>query len=289
MTREDPAATAQSTSGELLNLLRDAENFRLEYDKLLTYPDGRQRLDGARVTVPNRGGRTFKVRAREAEVGAGQDRIQMEGAVQLESSDGLVAKTEAATYSQSEGMLRAPGPASFTKGRMSGSSVGMTYDKGRDAIAMLDQASMAMAPETPDDPPVRITSGSAYFARADRYVRYERDFTLVSGARTLSSALATAYLTDDGARVETLEMRGRSRITGVGDGAGALRAMEADDINLEFAADGRTLAGATLASARPGRAAIELGAAGGTRRDRGPVDRCAVRAGRGDGQRAHRA
>ena len=265
-TREDPAATAQSTSGELLNLLRDAENFRLEYDKLLTYPDGRQRLEGARVSVPNRAGRNFSVRARQAEVGAGQDRIQMEGAVQLESSDGLVAKTEAATYSQSEGVLRAPGPASFTKGRMSGSSVGMTYDKGRDAIAMLAQASMAMTPEAPEDPPVRITSGSAYFARADRYVRYERDFTLVSGARTLSSALATAYLTDDGARVETLEMRGSSRITGVGDGAGALRAMEADDINLEFAGDGRTLAGATLSSARPGRASIELGAEGGTRR-----------------------
>jgi len=57
-------------------------------------------------------------------VGAGQDRIQMEGAVQLESSDGLVARTEAASYGQAEGILRAPGPASFTKGRMSGSSVG---------------------------------------------------------------------------------------------------------------------------------------------------------------------
>ena len=46
-------------------------------------------------------------------------------------------------------------------------------------------------------------------------------------------------------------MRGQSRITGVGEGAGALRGMEADDINLEFAGDGKTLAGATLAS--PGR------------------------------------
>ncbi|MFO7694771.1 MAG: LPS export ABC transporter periplasmic protein LptC [Vicinamibacterales bacterium] len=265
-TREDPEATAQSTSGELLNLVRDAENFRLEYDKLLTYPDGRQKLEGARIHVPNRGGRDFTVRARGAEVGAGQDRIQMQGAVQLESSDGLVAKTEAADYSQSEGILRAPGPASFTKGRMSGASLGMTYDKGRDAITMLDDASMAIEPEGPGDAPVRITSGSAYFARADHYVRYERDFTLVSGARTLSSALATAYLTDDGARVESLEMRGQSRITGVGEGAGALRAMDADDINLEFAGDGSTLAGATLASRRPGRASIELGADGGTRR-----------------------
>jgi len=265
VTRDDPAASAQSTSGELLNLLRDAENFRLEYDKLLTYPDGRQTLEGARVSVPNRAGRDFKVRARAAEIGVGQDRILMEGAVQLESSDGLVAKTEAATYSQSEGMLRAPGPASFTRGRVSGSSVGMTYDKGRDAIAMLDRAVMALAPDTPANQAIDITSGSAYFARADHYVRYERGFTLVSGGRTLSSAGATAYLTEDGARVQTLEMRGQSRITGIGEGAGALRAMDADDINLEFAGDGKTLAGATLTSARPARASIELGADGGAR------------------------
>ena len=264
--REDPSATAQSTSGELLNLLRDTENFRLEYDKLFTYPDGRQKLEGARVTVPNRGGRGFKVRAREADVGAGQDQIHMEGAVQLDSTDGLVARTETADYTQSEGILRAPGAASFTKGRMSGSSVGLRYDKNRDAIAMLDQAVMGIAPETPGDTAVTITSGSAYFARADHYVRYERGFTLRSGARTLESDLATAYLTDDGARVETLEMRGQSRITGVGEGAGALRAMAADDINLEFAADGKTLAGATLASARPRQATIELAGDGGGRR-----------------------
>jgi LPS export ABC transporter protein LptC len=266
VTREDPAASAQSTSGELLNLLRDAENFRLEYDKLFTYPDGRQRLEGARVFVPNRAGRNFTVKAREADVGAGQDRIQMEGAVELQSSDGLVARTETASYGQAEGILRAPGPASFTKGRMSGSSVGMTYDKGRDAITMLDKAVMSVAPETAEDPRVDITSGSAYFARADHYVRYERGFTLVSGGRTLSSALATAYLTEDSARVETLEMRGQSRITGVGAGAGALRSMDADDINLEFAADGKTLAGATLASAKPGQAGLELAAEGGARR-----------------------
>ena len=266
VTREDPAASAQSTSGELLNLLRDAENYRLEFDKLFTYPDGRQKLEGARVSVPNRGGRDFTVKAREAEVSSGEDRIQMSGAVQLASSDGLTATTDDASYSRSEGILRAPGPSSFKRGRMSGSSLGMTYDKGRDTIAMLDKAVMALEPESPEEARVDITSGSAFFARADHYVRYERGFTLVSGGRTLASARATAYLTDDSARVQTLEMRGQSRITGVGEGAGALRAMEADDINLEFAGDGKTLAGATLAGAGPGRATMELGAEGATRR-----------------------
>jgi hypothetical protein len=44
---------------------------------------------------------------------------------------------------------------------MSGSSIGMTYDKGRDAVSMLDKAVMAFAPDTPQDPPVDIASGSA--------------------------------------------------------------------------------------------------------------------------------
>ena len=257
---QDPKASAQSTGGQILNLLRDVEKFRVEYARLLTYPDGRQKLSGAKVTVPHRGGRDFTVTAQEAEVGPGQDLIMMHGAVELTASDGLVAKTDAATYSQGEGILRSPGPATFVKGRLSGSSTGVTYDKARDMMWLLDRAAMHMGPERPGDQGVDITAGSAVLARADQYVRYERGFTLVTGPRTLASETATAYLTEDGARVQSLEMRGRSRITGVGEGAGALRSMDGDDINLEFSADGRTLAGATLWSAKPGRASLDLGA-----------------------------
>lgn len=259
-TRQDPGATAQSTGGDLLNLLREVENFRLEYDRLLTYPDGRQKLTRARVVVPNRGGRDFVVTANEAEVGPSQDQILMQGAVELTASDGLVVRTDAATYSQAEGILRAPGSAAFSRGRVSGASVGMTYDKPRDVLSLLDRAVMKMAPERSDEAGIDITAGTAVFARADHEVRYERGFTLVTGAKRLTSSLATAHLTDDGSRVETLEMRGQSRITGVGEGASAVRVMESDDINLEFSGDGRALAGAALSSAQPGLASVELGA-----------------------------
>ncbi len=264
---QDPAASAQSTGGNVLNLLRDVENFRLEYDRLLAYPDGRQKLTGARVIVPQRGGRDYRITAREAEVGPGQDLITMQGSVELTSSDGLGVKTDHATYSQAEGILRAPGPASFSKARMSGSSNGLTYDKARDVMWLLDKAVMSMGPERPGENGIDIHAGEATFARADHYVRYERGFTLVTGPRTLTSDGATAYLTDDGARVQTLDMRGASRITGaaagaVGEGAGSLKSMEADDINLAFSADGRTLTGATLSSRRPRRATVEIGGAG---------------------------
>ena len=269
---QDPAASAQSTGGNVLNLLRDVENFRLEYDRLLSYPDGRQKLTGARVVVPQRGGRDYRITAREAEVGPGQDLITMQGAVVLTASDGLSAKTDYATYSQTEGILRAPGPASFSRARMSGSSNGLTYDKARDVMWLRDKAVMAMGPERPGEDGVEIHAGEATFARADHYVRYERGFTLVTGPRTLASRAATAYLTEDGARVQTLDMRGASRITGsatsgaASEGAGTLKSMDADDINLEFSPDGRTLTRATLSSRRPGKASVEIGGAGAVAR-----------------------
>jgi lipopolysaccharide export system protein LptA len=259
VVRVDRASAAEITGCEVLNLLRDVENFRVECGRLLTYPDGRQKLMSARVIVPNRNGREFTVSANEAEIGPNQDHILMRGAVELAASDGLVANAGEATYSQTEGILRAPGPTSFTRDRVSGTSVGMTYDKARDLLWLLDRAVVKMSPEQPGEDSVEITSGAAGFARADHYVRYERGFTLVTGAKTLASAMATAYLTEDAARVQTLEMRGESRIMGVGEGAGALRRMDADDINLEFADDGRTLRGATLSSGRPRRASIEIG------------------------------
>jgi lipopolysaccharide export system protein LptA len=261
VTRVDRSSAAEITGCEVLNLLRDVENFRVECGRSVTYPDGRQKLMSARVIVPNRNGRDFTVSANEAEIGPNQDHILMRGAVTLTASDGLVANAEEATFSRAEGVLRAPGPTTFSQGRVSGSSVGMTYDKPRDVLWLVDRAVVKLAPERTEDEGIETTSGAAGFARADHYVRYERGFTLVTGARTLASAGATAYLTDDGSRVETLEMRGQSRMTGDGEGAGAIRAMESDDINLEFADDGRTIRGATLSSRRPRRASLELGTA----------------------------
>ncbi|MCX6551659.1 MAG: LPS export ABC transporter periplasmic protein LptC [Acidobacteria bacterium] len=149
--RMDRSATAESTSGEVRRLGGKDENAWVEYDRMLAYPDGRQKLTGARAYSKKRGGRDFKVTANEADVSPNQDNVQMRGAVELATSDGLVAKTEEAAYSQSEGIVRAAGPMQFTRVRVSGSSVGMTYDEHRDFLWLLDQAVVKMAPETPAD------------------------------------------------------------------------------------------------------------------------------------------
>lgn len=265
--RVDRTAAAESTSGEIRRFGVSAESFRVEYERAFTYPDGRQKLTGARVFVDKRGGRNFKVAADEADVAAGQDDVRMRGNVELTASDGLLAKTGEASYSQKEGIVRAPGAATFARARLSGSSVGLTYDEQRDVLWLLDQAVVKMAPEAPGGDAVDITAGAAGYARADHYMRFDRAFRLVTGPRVLTSDLATAYLDDAGEKLQTLEMRGHGQVTGVGEGAGALRLMTGEAINLEFAEDGRTLRGATLATDAPGRASVDLDAPGaGARR-----------------------
>ena len=58
----------------------------------------------------------------------------------MTSSDGLEARAGSATYNQGEGIVRAPGPVTFKRGRMSGSGVDFSYDETRDLMGLSDQA-----------------------------------------------------------------------------------------------------------------------------------------------------
>ena len=69
------------------------------------------------------------------------------------------------------------------------------------------------------------------------------------------------YLLPDRDEPDVIELRGNARITG-GEGMGTLRAMQADDINLDYADDGRTVQHATLA----GPSSVALAGADAARR-----------------------
>ncbi len=245
--RLDRTAVAEATKGTVLSLGLEGEKRNIEFDHSLTYEDGRQKFTGVRVHVPPRNGREMWIKGKEAEAGPNNEQLVMRGAIELKSSDGLLAETEEASFNQKEGVLRTPKHFYFKRNRLSGSSTGMTYDQNREIIWFLESAVLKMAPEKADGVLTTIDAGAASLARRDHYARFERAFKLLNGARALESDTATAYLTDDDAKVTSLEMRGNSRISGLGEGAGAVRGMQADDVNLEFADDGRTLLGATLA------------------------------------------
>lgn len=223
----------------------------LAFEKQLTYPDGRNVFTRATITLPDNGGRSVTITGAEAELLAPQDSSQelasarMSGGVTLKTSDGLEVTADTASYDDKTGVVTVPGEVHFTRGRLSGSGIGATYDRGRDVLWLLDRAAMRVEPDETGGGVAEGTAGAAGLARADHYVRLTRTAHLVSDGRTIDAEEVTIQLSDDDRLIQTMALRGNSRITG-GPGAGGPQAMSARDIDLTYASDGRTLQQARL-------------------------------------------
>ena len=219
---------------------------RIDYDKLFTYQSGRSRFVGAHISVMGRAGRDFDIRAKEAEIAENKSQIDLRGAVVITTSDGLKVETETATYTESDGVTRAPGPVRFSRARMTGSSVGASYDRQRDVLWMLDQAHITVAPDDKGAGGADVTAGAAGYAKRDRYIRFERSVKMRRGPQLITADGAVVTLEAAADVVDQIELRGSAQVAGVGQGANGLESMRSRDMNLGMADDGQTLQQATL-------------------------------------------
>lgn len=265
--RIDPNSTLESQGGGS-NTFTDPsgrKEFVIEWATHVALPDGRSRLSKVKVTI-NRGERPVVVTADEADVTQQPGSVEPEqavfkGNVRLGQAGGLDVTTAEATYTKSDGMVTIPGAVEFTKGRMRGSGVGATYDQHREVLWILDKAKIAVAPSADGDAGLNAHAVKAGLARAEHYLVLEGNARIDAEGRVIEADLITIRLSDDDERVEAIELRGHSRITG---GAGGPQAMSATDIDLTYGEDGRTLQFARLA----GDAVVQLagdGRAGGKR------------------------
>ena len=147
VTSTDPKAVAESATGRTIRLNRDQEEVRIEYDKLLTYQDGSAKMLGVKIVTERAGGRTFTIAAKQGDVGHDESNLSLVGDVRLAVTDGLVVRTERATYTENGGLVHAPGPIAFSRGRLSGTALGLTYDKTADLVTLLDQVVVRMSPD----------------------------------------------------------------------------------------------------------------------------------------------
>ena len=122
VTSTDPKAVAESATGRTIRLNRDQEEVRIEYDKLLTYQDGSAKMLGVKIVTERAGGRTFTIAAKQGDVGHDESNLSLVGDVRLAVTDGLVVHTERATYTENGGLVNAPGPVAFSRGRLSGTA-----------------------------------------------------------------------------------------------------------------------------------------------------------------------
>jgi LPS export ABC transporter protein LptC len=267
-TRTDPEAVVESVGGTAQIAKQTEESFKIDYGRMLTYADGRTRfVEGVHVRVPQRSGRIFELSAKQGETKQDQTSVVVEGDVVMKSSDGLVANAAKATYESADETVRVPDRVTFTRKRMSGSSVGATFDRARDVFWMLADAKIKIEADQGGTGATDMSAGSAGFARRDRYIRFEGGMRLVRESQTAEADNAMAYLAPDEDRVQMIELRGNSRVTKPSLEPGDLQAMSARDMNLHYAEDGSTLQRATLVgdavvqlAGQPGQDGRRLGA-----------------------------
>ena len=111
--RTDRTPSSRARRGRRFRHKGVDQDVRIDYDKLFTYQSGRSRFVGAKISVMGRAGRDFDIRANEAEIAENQSQIDLRGAVVITTSDGLKVETETATYTESDGVTRAPGPGAL--------------------------------------------------------------------------------------------------------------------------------------------------------------------------------
>ncbi len=275
--RTDPAAVVESAGGRTIRVTRDKEDVRVDFDKLLTYPGGATKLQGVTVTTERESGRVVTIRGNLGQVGEGESDISLDGAVTLVTSDGLTVKTERATYVKQTGTMNAPGPAEFSRGRLSGSGVGLNYNEPQDVLTLLDQAVVHLAAGEGAES-LRLTSGTVEFRRPEHVLIFDRAWQAVRATRVMTADRAVAHLDAENDRLQSAELRGNARVTDVPGRAGGVELMAARDIDLLYGPDGQTVERARLdgtsaihvsgASGQPSRTitagSMDVGLAGGS-------------------------
>jgi len=258
-----PAGSLTQTKDGFLDLFKYGKGKKIKYKEWVTFPDGRNEFRGVEITVPDKDGKPLLITADKAEASSPPDQQQevslgkVTGNVKLRTEAGVEVRAQEATYNEKDGMLTIPGAVEFTKGRMTGSGVGATYNRNNDVLWILANAQVHVTPDEKGAGAIESSAGSAGLARADNYMKLVTAARIVSDGRTAEANEITIRLDESGQKIQALELREQSRMTG--GASGGAQSMNARNIDLAYAPDGRTLQTAKLME----NAVVELPGAGG--------------------------
>jgi lipopolysaccharide transport protein LptA len=223
----------------------ERQDIRVECGSQTVNQKNEMTLHGVTIHVDNRGGRNYVISGKQAFIGPNNSSFDVQGDVVLKTSDGLEAKGQRAVYTDAEKIVRVPGDVTFTRGRMTGSGVGFTFDEEHDVMSILEKADVKFAQDG-DQGAMAFTSGEFTYARRDRFMRFDKTMHMEREGQIIDADSALVNLCPDRDEPDRVELRNGARVTGTASDS-ALKVMSARDINLDYADDGRTLQNATLA------------------------------------------
>ena len=242
----DPKAIVSITGSLLKSFSGKFKDFEIDADRADGYEDGSTKLYGDPITIHVRKGenRTFRITAREARVSKDSDVFELTGPVRLEDSDGFWLETAAATVNRVDSIAHIPGPATFGKGRMSGSGTGFSYDETRQVLLISKDARVKTVDEA-GKPVMQLSSGTAMLDRLQHVLTVDTGVHVVRNEQNIDTDHANSRLGVNNDVVTFIELHGNSRVTG----GPPIDSMSARDLSLDYTEDGKTLEAVKMAGA----------------------------------------
>jgi lipopolysaccharide transport protein LptA/LPS export ABC transporter protein LptC len=240
LTRTDEKAVLETSGGRGKRTNKTNPDFKITWDRMLTYEDGSSKLIGLKV-ITERNGKTFEITGKEGKVGDGEAAVEVHGNVHVKVSDGLEVTSENATFTKSDGIARAPGVVNFSRGHMSGSGVGFVYDNNQDILTIRDHAVVHVTPDEKGNGAMDVATSTLEFRRPEKLLNFGGGLRGRRDRETIEADAGVAHLTEDQDHLEALELRGQSKITTAGAAAGGLQALSGRDVDLKYGPDGRSI------------------------------------------------
>lgn len=240
--RLDPTAVIETTAATRRETRGKDRTFDITWSRLLTYDDGSARVFDPVITVYRPENRTVTITAREAFNGPNDTRRQLMGEVKLSTSSGFTMLTDEATVDENTGVTRVPGDLTFAKGGMSGSGLGATYEEATDVLRIESQVKVSVKDKSGRQT-MEGRAGSATMERLQDVVILESAVHLLREGEVIDADHARITLAEGEQVITFLQLRGRSSVKG---GDGPLESMRADEIDLDYRDDGKTVERTTL-------------------------------------------
>ena len=242
----DRAATIESEGGVTRRLSGPAEDLRIDYDRLLSFPDGASRMQGLRIVSTRVDGRIVTIHAHEGRASADDANVELTGEVRLQGSDGTTMEGAQAVYAKADRRIRVPDHATFAGGAVEAAGDDVTYDEARDALRIGHLASVHVHPDAQGQGGLQSLSGIATYVRPAGLLQFESGATVDTDEQRLQAESMTATLHPETQRLQRIELRGGPTVTRRTPLPGSLRSLAGHEVDLTYRADGHTLDHATV-------------------------------------------
>ncbi|HEY0321656.1 MAG TPA: LPS export ABC transporter periplasmic protein LptC [Pyrinomonadaceae bacterium] len=209
----------------------------------ITFEDGHHELEDVQLESYPAGSDTpNKVKARRALFDNDKGRVVFTGDVNIETRDGLVAKTEAVTYDIKSETADTASLINFTRANLTGQSTGATVDAKNKTLLLRGNVEVTVNPEVKADAPpakgsrarpVTIRAARATYDEKALHLAFMGGATAEQGQDIMSGDVISAHLNEK-RRLQKIEARGNSYLRSMTEG----RAAEAHARDMDFFLDG---------------------------------------------------